>query len=497
MDIDQSSQSNSQRTEFIISPFNETQPKAAREYEETINQLKNENFDLKVTLFLCEEAHKETYHVEGSYNDEKEDCIQIIVNLKSEAEVLKKELRKKEDKLQSVIEECSERVEKHKAMLLEARKEINEQKEFIGILEQLPTINDYNEVSTQYSEMVSESENMKKLLAKKDQEIKKVVLESRILQDKIVLLNRKVKLRDEAIKRCALKFHEETDHIPKHLRPIIKSSIEAAVDNNVTELISTLEDLKMSLTEKVDTAIPSNLQSAYVGDFLAKNSSPVHSIASTENSHVKNDLCARNVSLVQQRDSNQSEIVSSNEPNGYQNKNVQCNLGAQDIESSESDLEISCKSETYVETVLELENENFSLVQKSEESISNIENFTTAFLEIKERERELHDKLGEAYTKINYLEEELENKQNLLDLEIDVPFVSSADKASQYDLVNQTESLIQEINSGIIQNLTASISDLEKKERELQDQLSKAMSKIKSLEQELDVKDYKLNTDAK
>ncbi|XP_042904810.1 putative leucine-rich repeat-containing protein DDB_G0290503 isoform X9 [Parasteatoda tepidariorum] len=492
MEGGQSSQSNFQRTEFTTSPVKETQTKAVREYEETINQLRKENFDLKMRLYLCEEKHRQTYHVKRSY-DEKQDCIQIIVNLEIEAEDLRKELNGKEEELRTALEKYSEEIEKCQTELQEAQKKINEQQEFIRILEQLPTIDDYNEVQRQFSEMVSEGDCMKQLLAEKEEEIEKANQESKELQEKIVALNKKIKLRDEAIKSCARKYHEETDYIPKHMRPIIKSTIQAAVDNNEKELVSSLEKLKRSLSEIMGVLIPSNLQSTYVGDSPTKVSSSAHLSGSSENSLRKNSSASdagvsREVPPGEfsaiEGDLEQSEMIS-NEPVSHSEKTIQCDLGSQVIESSDLGLDISDKSDSNVETINRLKNENYSLMHKIEEKIKIIESFTTTLSDIEEREQELKDKLGEAYTKINCLEEELEEKQNLLDLELDVPFVSSADKASQYDLGTQTESLIQEINSEIIQNLTANCSDLEKQERELKDQLSKSLSKIKSLELEL------------
>ncbi|XP_042904808.1 uncharacterized protein [Parasteatoda tepidariorum] len=471
MEGGQSSQSNFQRTEFTTSPVKETQTKAVREYEETINQLRKENFDLKMRLYLCEEKHRQTYHVKRSY-DEKQDCIQIIVNLEIEAEDLRKELNGKEEELRTALEKYSEEIEKCQTELQEAQKKINEQQEFIRILEQLPTIDDYNEVQRQFSEMVSEGDCMKQLLAEKEEEIEKANQESKELQEKIVALNKKIKLRDEAIKSCARKYHEETDYIPKHMRPIIKSTIQAAVDNNEKELVSSLEKLKRSLSEVSSSAHLSGSSE----NSLRKNSS-------ASDAGVSREVPPGEFSAIE-GDLEQSEMIS-NEPVSHSEKTIQCDLGSQVIESSDLGLDISDKSDSNVETINRLKNENYSLMHKIEEKIKIIESFTTTLSDIEEREQELKDKLGEAYTKINCLEEELEEKQNLLDLELDVPFVSSADKASQYDLGTQTESLIQEINSEIIQNLTANCSDLEKQERELKDQLSKSLSKIKSLELEL------------
>ncbi|XP_071040685.1 putative leucine-rich repeat-containing protein DDB_G0290503 isoform X10 [Parasteatoda tepidariorum] len=489
MEGGQSSQSNFQRTEFTTSPVKETQTKAVREYEETINQLRKENFDLKMRLYLCEEKHRQTYHVKRSY-DEKQDCIQIIVNLEIEAEDLRKELNGKEEELRTALEKYSEEIEKCQTELQEAQKKINEQQEFIRILEQLPTIDDYNEVQRQFSEMVSEGDCMKQLLAEKEEEIEKANQESKELQEKIVALNKKIKLRDEAIKSCARKYHEETDYIPKHMRPIIKSTIQAAVDNNEKELVSSLEKLKRSLSEIMGVLIPSNLQSTYVGDSPTKVSSSAHLSGSSENSLRKNSSASdagvsREVPPGEfsaiEGDLEQSEMIS-NEPVSHSEKTIQCDLGSQVIESSDLGLDISDKSDSNVETINRLKNENYSLMHKIEEKIKIIESFTTTLSDIEEREQELKDKLGEAYTKINCLEEELEEKQNLISKDVE-----KGDSFSQTDITwHSLQSSISDKNlqefgtsdniNELKEEILMLILAIEQKDKELSDNNQRFMS---------------------
>ncbi|XP_071040687.1 putative leucine-rich repeat-containing protein DDB_G0290503 isoform X12 [Parasteatoda tepidariorum] len=468
MEGGQSSQSNFQRTEFTTSPVKETQTKAVREYEETINQLRKENFDLKMRLYLCEEKHRQTYHVKRSY-DEKQDCIQIIVNLEIEAEDLRKELNGKEEELRTALEKYSEEIEKCQTELQEAQKKINEQQEFIRILEQLPTIDDYNEVQRQFSEMVSEGDCMKQLLAEKEEEIEKANQESKELQEKIVALNKKIKLRDEAIKSCARKYHEETDYIPKHMRPIIKSTIQAAVDNNEKELVSSLEKLKRSLSEVSSSAHLSGSSE----NSLRKNSS-------ASDAGVSREVPPGEFSAIE-GDLEQSEMIS-NEPVSHSEKTIQCDLGSQVIESSDLGLDISDKSDSNVETINRLKNENYSLMHKIEEKIKIIESFTTTLSDIEEREQELKDKLGEAYTKINCLEEELEEKQNLISKDVE-----KGDSFSQTDITwHSLQSSISDKNlqefgtsdniNELKEEILMLILAIEQKDKELSDNNQRFMS---------------------
>ncbi|GFS46164.1 cnn_1N domain-containing protein [Trichonephila inaurata madagascariensis] len=168
MDAVPSTQSDLRRAD-LVSPVRGTRTRAVREYEQTIEELKKENFDLKLRLFLLEDTKNKNYlRNKGSNNEDQDNTVQVIVELKLETEALRTELTTNKQLLQ----EANEQKEKYISDLKELQNKFDQLQEELSTVTHHPSEQEIRLLKDENESLQKSYEFSNKIITEKDQEIK-------------------------------------------------------------------------------------------------------------------------------------------------------------------------------------------------------------------------------------------------------------------------------------------------------------------------------------
>ncbi|GIY74909.1 hypothetical protein CDAR_309661 [Caerostris darwini] len=243
MDAVPSTQSDLRRAD-IVSPVRSTRTRAVREYEQTIEELKKENFDLKLRIFLLEDTKNKNYlRNKSSGNEDEDNTVQVIVELKVETEALRNELSSKNQLLQEAIDEK----EKYAFHLKEL------QDKFEELQNQLSQCQPSNEelmfLKGENESLQKSNEFFTKVLTEKDQDTENLKVQMKELMSKNNALDAKNKKSSLALQGLVTKYYKDIEMVPKVLRPVVQSAVQAAKENKRADLAVAIENFKASLCE--------------------------------------------------------------------------------------------------------------------------------------------------------------------------------------------------------------------------------------------------------
>ncbi|GFR08302.1 cnn_1N domain-containing protein [Trichonephila clavata] len=249
MDAVPSTQSDLRRAD-LVSPVRGTRTRAVREYEQTIEELKKENFDLKLRLFLLEDTKNKNYlRNKGSNNEDQDNTVQVIVELKLETEALRTELTTNKQLLQ----EANEQKEKYVSDLKELQDKFDQLQEELSTVTYHPSEQEIRLLKDENESLQKSNEFSNKIITEKDQEIENVNDQLEDLSNKNKALEAKVKKSSLAIQGIVSKYYKDIEMIPKEIRPIVQTAVQAAKENRKMDLVNAIESFKASLSELIST----------------------------------------------------------------------------------------------------------------------------------------------------------------------------------------------------------------------------------------------------
>ncbi|KFM58384.1 CDK5 regulatory subunit-associated protein 2, partial [Stegodyphus mimosarum] len=241
MDVGSSSQTGH------LSPIQGTLTRTVREYEQTIDELKKENFELKLRIYLIEEDVAKHYRrINAPDSDDKNASnVHVAVDLKVETESLRNELNEKNKLLQDALDQA----EKYASDLKELQDEyVQLQAQFSSFAEG-PSLQDLELLEGEKENLLKESEYLKGLLSEKDKEVEVANSKAEEFENQVQVLTEKVKKSSMAIQGLVCKYRNDVEMIPKELRLIVQSAVTAANNENREDLAAAIENFKASLNQ--------------------------------------------------------------------------------------------------------------------------------------------------------------------------------------------------------------------------------------------------------
>ncbi|XP_054713056.1 repetitive organellar protein-like [Uloborus diversus] len=231
MDIGQSSQSGLLRDAEANAG---TRTRTVREYEQTITELKKENFDLKLSVYLLEQE-KNKYWRKDCTAQKKDKGVEVLIEVNLETENLREELSCKNKSLEDALE----RIEKLQQELQQQQTEIAE----------LPSKEHYVLLQDENSLLQKEIESLQNSLIAKNQELEEAAHQIEELSAQNIHLEEKVKKSRIAIRGFISKHAKELELFPQEIRPVVQSAVESAKNNDYYNLVAAIKSLKSSLCE--------------------------------------------------------------------------------------------------------------------------------------------------------------------------------------------------------------------------------------------------------
>ncbi|GIX76942.1 hypothetical protein CEXT_50881 [Caerostris extrusa] len=248
MDAVPSTQSDLRRAD-IVSPVRSTRTRAVREYDEQVEELKKENFDLKLRIFLLEDTKNKNYlRNKSSGNEDEDNTVQVIVELKVETEALRNELASKNHLLQEALDEK----EKYAFGLKELQDKFEELQNQLSQCQQ-PSNEELMFLKGENGSLQKSNEFFTKVLTEKDQDIENLKVQIKELLSKNNALDVKNKKSSLALQGLVTKYYKDIEMIPKVLRPVVQSAVQAAKENKRADLADAIENIKASLCELMST----------------------------------------------------------------------------------------------------------------------------------------------------------------------------------------------------------------------------------------------------
>ncbi|KAG8199449.1 hypothetical protein JTE90_000316 [Oedothorax gibbosus] len=229
-----------------ISPTRETRTLAVREFEETIAELRKENFDLKLQLYLKDQSSSKTLKKDSDEED-KTVTVQIVVDLQVENDSLKKELRSKDQLLQQALAQSENRAS-HVKELQETLVKVQEK---LTSFQSIPL--EWKQLKEDKDIFEKENEYLKSILPEKDTVIQNANAQIEELSSQIDVLEAKLAKRRTALQGIVYKYHTDIEKIPKELRPTVQKAVQAAKECKEDELNSAILELKSSLCKLMPT----------------------------------------------------------------------------------------------------------------------------------------------------------------------------------------------------------------------------------------------------
>ncbi|KAG8183702.1 hypothetical protein JTE90_014677 [Oedothorax gibbosus] len=385
-----------------VSPLRETRTLAVREYEECIAELKKENFDLKLQLYLKDQSRPKNWKRDVEEDDQTV-TVQIVVDLQNDIETLKKELSNKDQLLQDALSQ-SEELASHVQEL---------QKKFVESQEQIPLecqkLKEDKEICEQ------EIEFFKNVLTEKDAVIQEANAQIEELSSQIEVLGAKVKRRSIALQGLVYKYHNDVETIPKELRPFLQTAVQAAKTCKEEELNSAIRELKASLHKLMSLSSQERLDGPEQDENQDPSCTKNNSVTELHNSSAAQE----EVSLPSQQKDSKPKFVHVSEDLSSTNGKIL----SQSLESiDESVKSFDSKESDNIEYMLSVLKDYEQLKCDSEEK-KTIQDLNSTDNELDRKNIQLQSDLKEAISKVKLLEtkfkdeyverKNLENRLNL------------------------------------------------------------------------------------
>ncbi|GFS71381.1 cnn_1N domain-containing protein, partial [Nephila pilipes] len=472
MDAVPSNQSDLRRGD-LVSPVRGTRTRAVREYEQTIEELKKENFDLKLRLFLLEETKNKNYlRNKGSNNEDQDNTVQVIVELKLETEALRTELTTNKQLLQ----EANEQKEKYVFDLKELQDKFDQLQEELSTVTHHPSEQEIRLLKDENESLQKSNEFYNKIITEKDQEIENINDHLEELSTKNKALEAKVKKSSLAIQGIVSKYYKDIEMIPKEIRPVVQIAVQAAKENRKKDLVNAIENFKTSLSELMST------------DGKSYSASKENTPQGKDSMEELQKLAGVSKSM-EELTQNQGHSHHRSKLTHDGNKNL--DKSSESIHESEK----SGKSESRedLDQMLDTFKENENLKQENAEKSKIIDNINAACSELEQRTILLQNELLDAVSKVKnleiYIKEEKSKQISSLPMKD-----SSAQTAVQWHLMqfkvsdkflqnaghsNNLEDLKEEVLTLllVIEQKDKEISDFEEQIKTLQSQLDKENKK--------------------
>jgi chromosome segregation ATPase len=254
----QSSQTGVLSARDLVSPTKGTRTFTVREYEQTIDELKKENFDLKLRLHLLEESMKKFSSKEKEGCSPDKNTVQVVVQLKLETESLRKDLAYKEKVLQDALEQ----VEKYKLGFKELEDKYVELQNHLSSLSELPSKQEFLSLHEQKENLLKQTELLEetlrdkdKMIVENDQEIHIANKKIEILANQNTTLEEKLKKRVLAIQSFVHKDLKEKEMFPVELRNVVLSATQAAKNQNKENLALAVKSISSVLNQIMSSSV--------------------------------------------------------------------------------------------------------------------------------------------------------------------------------------------------------------------------------------------------
>ncbi|XP_035218876.1 CDK5 regulatory subunit-associated protein 2-like isoform X3 [Stegodyphus dumicola] len=359
-----------------LSPIQGTLTRTVREYEQTIDELKKENFELKLRIYLIEEDVAKHYRrINAPDSDDKNASnVHVAVDLKVETESLRNELNEKNKLLQDALDQA----EKYASDLKELQDEyVQLQAQFSSFTEG-PSLQDLELLEDKKENLLKETEYLKGLLSEKDKEVEVANSRAEEFENQVQVLKEKVKKSSMAIQGLVCKYHNDVEMIPKELRPIIQSAVTAANNENREDLAAAIENFKASLNQLMPTP-------------------PEICDSSSERSRSKHESSQLEVSDTHGHTQAISSLNASESKYVYNEK-------SDSLLSESRSLNHSQKAENISVDLSAVLKENEELKSEIEEKLATINDLTATCNDLEQRTIQLQTELHDAIEKVKQYE---------------------------------------------------------------------------------------------
>ncbi|GBN10734.1 hypothetical protein AVEN_190003-1 [Araneus ventricosus] len=470
MDAVPSTSSDLRRADFT-SPVRGTRTRTVREYEQTIDELKKENFDLKLRLFLLEDPkYNNNVRNRGCSNEEQDNSVQVIVELKVEVETLRNELDSKSQLLQEALDEK----EKYESDLNELQSKFEELQEQLSSLSPHPSEQELNLLKDENESLQKSNEHLTQVLAEKDQNIELLNAQVDELSDKNKTLKAKVEKSSAAIQGLVSKYYKETEMVPKNLRPVVQSAVQAAKEARAEDLNAAIENFKTSLSE---------LMLANGGTSSETRNNAIRGKDSIEELQKLAGISKSSEELSQ---SSQKSHLKSKHPHDEKDSQV----SSESLHDSGKDKNGSRED---LEQMLDVVKENESLKSDNAEKSKIIDELNSACWELEKKSIQLQSELLDAVSKVKDLDMKLKEEKSKHISSLPMKH-SSVQTAVQWHLMQSKLSDKFAQNAGRSNNLEDLKEEIltlllviEQKDKEISD----CEEKITSLQQQLEMENKK------
>ncbi|XP_055948142.1 putative leucine-rich repeat-containing protein DDB_G0290503 isoform X1 [Argiope bruennichi] len=470
MDAVPSTTSDFRRADFT-SPVQGTRTRTVREYEQTIEELKKENFDLKLRLFLLEDNKNKNYlRNKGSNNEEQDNSVQVIVELKVETETLRNELACKCQQLQEALDEK----EKYESELKELQSKFEEFQEQLTSLSPRPSEQELRLLKDENEILQKSNKDLTLILAEKDQNIELLNAQVDELSTKNKALKTKVEKSSLAIQGLVSKYYKDTEMIPKDLRPVVQSAVQAAKENRTEDLNAAVENIKASLSE---------LMIANGGTSREARSNSVHGKDSMEELQKLAGISKSSEELAQV-----SQKSHQKSKHGHDGKDEQ--VSSESLQDSAKD---KSESREDLEQMLDVVKENENLKLDNAEKAKIIDELNSACWEMEKKSIQLQSELLDAVSKVKDLDMKLKEEKSKHIGSLPMKH-ASVQTAVQWHLMQSKLSDKFAQNAGRSNNLEDLKEEIltlllviEQKDKEISD----CEEKLSSLQQQLEIENKK------
>ncbi|CAL1270530.1 unnamed protein product [Larinioides sclopetarius] len=467
MDAVPSTSSDLRRADFT-SPVRGTRTRTVREYEQLIEELKKENFDLKLRLFLLEDPkYNNNPRNRGCNNEEQDNSVQVIVELKVEVESLQSELDSKSQLLQQALDEK----EKYESDLKELQSKFEELEEQLSSLSPRPSEQELNLLKDENESLQKSNEHLAQVLADRDQNIELLNAQVDELSDENKSLKAKVEKSSAAIQGLVSKYYKEIEMIPKNLRPIVKMAVQAAKETRTEDLNDAIENFKTSLSE---------LMLANGG---TSSNNVVHGKDSIEELQKLAVISKSSEELAQSSQKSHSKSKVAHDEKDNQVSSESLHDSGRDKTDSREDLE----------QMLDVVKENESLKSDNAEKSKIIDELNSACWELERKSIQLQSELLDAVSKVKDLDMRLKEEKSKHISSLPMKH-TSVQTAVQWHLMQSKLSDKFAQNAGRSNNLEDLKEEIftlllviEQKDKEISD----CEEKISSLQQQLEIENKK------
>lgn len=240
----------------LVSSNKGTRTRTVREYEQTISELKKENFDLKLKIYMSEEGRYKNFRKDkDGVSHDKDNSVQVMVQLKLETESLQIELNHKDN----LLREAKYQVEKYELSVKELSQKCQELQSELALLSEVPTKEEFSLLLHEKENLLHLNNTLEKCLQEKREEIEMANHRIEVLATVNESLEEKKKKRNAVLQSFVIKDIQEKELLPDEIRTFAISAVQAAKNGKKEDLVAAVKNFNAAVSQVLASSVPTRL----------------------------------------------------------------------------------------------------------------------------------------------------------------------------------------------------------------------------------------------